>query len=95
MSEWMTAKEAADYLTLKFGWTVKPHDIGVLARSSCYSICVDCRQHRHLYNREDIEAVVLKNENSVSQCRKPFWPRGAELKPSSSTYYYNNAKKMS
>jgi hypothetical protein len=92
MSEMITAKESADYLTAKFGWTVRPQDIGVLARSSSHSIRVDCTRHRHLYAREDIENVVLENENSVSQCRRPFWPRGAERKPSSKLYYYNNAR---
>jgi hypothetical protein len=91
----ISAKEAADYLTAKFGWPVKPSEISILARSSHYNIKVDCTKHRHLYSRQDIEAVVLDGPNSVSQCRKPFWPRGGELKPSSVTYYYNNARNTS
>jgi hypothetical protein len=93
MPEWISAKEAADYLTLKFGWPVKPHDIGVLARSTRYRIRVDCTRHRHLYSRHDIEAVVLEGPNAVSQCRKPFWPRGGDIKPGS--LYFNNARKLS
>jgi len=87
------AKEAADYLTAKFGWTVKPHDIGVLARSTRYHIRIDQTKHRHLYCRQDIENVVLESPNSVSQCRRPFWPRGGDIKPG--TLYYNNARKLS
>jgi hypothetical protein len=92
MSDLITAKEAAEYLTTKFGWLVKPSEISVLARSSRYSIKVDYSRYQHRYNREDIESVVLEGPDSVSQCRRPFWPRGGEHKPSSAGYYYNNAK---
>lgn len=93
MPDMISAKEAADYLTTKFGWLIKPQDISVLARSPRYSIRVDKSRHRHLYSRQDIENVVLESPNSASQCRRPFWPRGGDIKPG--TLYYNNARKMS
>ena len=94
MENMMTAEEAAEYLTTKFGWPVSVSDISVMAHSSHYAVRVVKARPKRLYPREDIENVVLESPHSISQCRKPFWPRGGELQPSA-TYYYNTARKMS
>ena len=89
MENMSSTKTAAEYLTIKFGWPVRPHEIGILARSGKHPIRVDRSRPKHLYAKEDIEKVILSSPDYARECRRPFW-FGTSAAPREVYYFENN-----
>lgn len=65
LDDWITASKAAELLSEKMGFPIEPEYLAKIAASKRQPIKTKSLGYHKLYNREDLERVVVRRRSTV------------------------------